>query len=85
MNWLTYLLDLSIALAATLSGILWLQASRGQMRRINASEKLDHHDVNRLVVAFNRAQLLSRRAALATAAAALLGALRLFLSLLTQA
>ena len=76
------LLDFSIALAAAVSGISWLQASRGQMRRINACEKLDNHDVNRLVVAFNRAQLLSRRAALATAAAALLGALRLFINLL---
>lgn len=82
---LLLLLDLSIALAAAASGVLWLQASRGQMRRINACEKLDNHDVNRMVVAFNRAQLLSRRAALATAAAALLGALRLFIHLVGQA
>ncbi|GAA3996599.1 hypothetical protein [Sphingomonas humi] len=69
-------LDLLIIVAATASGILWFKASRGQMRRVSATEHLDHQDLNRLVVAFNRTQILNRRAALATALAAFAGALR---------
>ena len=80
---LLLLLDLLIIAGATASGILWLKASRGRMRRVSASEHLDHHDLNRLVVAFNRTQLLNRQAALATALAAFDGALRMALGVAT--
>lgn len=74
-------LDIVIIVAATASGVLWYRASGGRMRRVSATEHLDHHDLNRLVVAFNRTQLLNRRAALATALAAFAGALRMALGL----
>jgi hypothetical protein len=38
---------------------------------------LDSRDINRLIVAFNRAQLLNCRAAMATSATGLLAAIRL--------
>ena len=45
-------------------------------------EVLDAADINRLVTALNRTQILSARAALATALAAVLGALRVCLTAL---
>jgi hypothetical protein len=65
-----------------MSGVLWFKASMGRMRRVSASEKVDHQDLNRLVVAFNRTQILNRRAALATAVAAFAGALRMILGMI---
>jgi hypothetical protein len=76
-------LDFLIIVAATASGFLWFRASRGQVRRVSASEHLNHHDYNRVVVAYNRTQILNRRAALATAAAAFAGALRTALGMVT--
>lgn len=75
-------LDLLIIAAAAMSGVLWFKASMGRMRRVSASEKVDHQDLNRLVVAFNRTQILNRRAALATAVAAFAGALRMILGMI---
>ncbi len=74
-------LDLAIVAGAALSGLFWFLASRRQVRRISRSEALDSRDVNRLVVAFNRAQLLNRRAALATSATGCLAAVRLCLDI----
>jgi hypothetical protein len=82
MTTLILLLDLVIIAAAAASGLLWYRASRGRMRRVSAVEHLNYQDLNRLVVAFNRTQILNRRAALATAVAALAGALRMGLALL---
>lgn len=70
-------LDLSIVAAAFLSGYFWWQASRKRMRRICRDEILDHADFNRMVVAYNRTQILNARAAIATAAAGILAAIRL--------
>ena len=81
MSLLLLPLDIVIIVAATASGVLWYKASGGKMRRVSATEHLDHQDLNRLVVAFNRTQLLNRRAALATALAAFAGALRMALGL----
>jgi hypothetical protein len=74
-------LDLAIVACAALSGLFWYLASRRQVRRISRSEVLDFQDINRLIVAFNRAQLLNRRAALATSATGLLAAVRLCLDI----
>jgi hypothetical protein len=79
---LVIILDLAIILCAAASGLFWYLASRRQVRRISRSEVLDSRDINRLIVAFNRAQLLNRRAALATAATGLLAALRLSLDVI---
>jgi hypothetical protein len=75
-------LDLLIAGAAFASGWLWWVASRHRVRRISRDEVLDAADINRIVTALNRTQILSSRAALATALAALLGALRVCLTAL---
>ena len=64
-----------------LSGVFWYLASRQQVRRISATEVLDARDINRLIVAFNRTQLLNRRAAIATSAVGILAAIRLGLDI----
>ena len=77
-----YLLDALIVVAAVLSAWFWLRASGKRVRRVSKHETFDHADINRLVVALNRAQILNARAAKATAAAALLGGLRILLDFL---
>ena len=72
-------LDLLIIAAALASAWLWWAASRHRVRRISRDEVLDAADINRLVTALNRTQILSSRAALATALAAALAGLRLLL------
>jgi hypothetical protein len=74
-------LDLAIVACAATSGMFWYLASRRQVRRISRSEVLNSLDINRLIVAFNRAQLLNRRAAMATSATGILAAIRLCLDL----
>lgn len=71
------LLDLSIVAAAFLSGMFWWLASRKRLRRICRDEMLDHADFNRMVFAYNRTQILNARAAIATAIAGILAAIRL--------
>ena len=70
-------LDVLIVGAALVSAWLWWVASRHRMRRISRHEVLDAADMNRLVTAMNRTQILNSRAALTTALAAVLAALRL--------
>ncbi|OBX19239.1 hypothetical protein A9995_08955 [Erythrobacter sp. QSSC1-22B] len=77
MTILFLLLDLSIVAAAFLSGMFWWLASRKRLRHICRSEILDHADFNRMVVAHNRTQILNARAAVATATAGILAAIRL--------
>lgn len=72
-------LDLGIGAAALVSAWFWWAASRQRLRRISRDEALDAADFNRMVVALNRAQILNARAALATAVAAGLAALRIAL------
>ena len=71
MQALLLILDLVALLSALFAAWLWYRASRRQTRRVEQTEKLDFHDFNRLVVAFNRASILNRRAAIATAISAL--------------
>lgn len=77
----TLLLDLGALLSALAAAWYWWRASRVSLRRIAKSEEFDYHDINRLIVSFNRAQIWSGRAALATALSALFIAGRLALSL----
>jgi outer membrane protein assembly factor BamE (lipoprotein component of BamABCDE complex) len=74
---LARLLDALALLSALLAAWLWYRASSTRQRRIGKSEALDHRDINRIIVAMNRSQILNRRAALATAASALAIALKL--------
>lgn len=81
---LVKVLDLLIIASALIAGWLWYQASGGRLRRVKATEALDGQDLNRIVVAVNRAQLLNRRAALATMVSALLVALRAAMDAVTR-
>jgi hypothetical protein len=78
-----WVLDTLIIAAALASSWLWWLASRNRVRRISRHEVLDAADINRLVIALNRTQILNARAALATAVAAVLTAIRLGLSTLS--
>ena len=82
MQAIVYLLDAAIVIAAVLSAWFWLRASGKRVRRVSKYETFDYADINQLVVALNRAQILNARAAKATAAAALLGGLRVLLDFL---
>jgi non-ribosomal peptide synthetase component F len=75
-------LDIAVAVAALISAWFWWVASRHRVRRISRNEVLDAADVNRIVTALNRTQILNSRAALATASAATLAALRIGLGAL---
>ncbi|HEY8563992.1 MAG TPA: hypothetical protein VIL65_00710 [Beijerinckiaceae bacterium] len=82
MKWLIFVLDLGAALAALLASVLWFRASRRRVRRVSYREEIDAADLNRIVVAINRAQILNARAALAAAVSALCVALRFTCDLL---
>ncbi len=75
------ILDALIILVMLLSAFLWFLASRNRLRRISRHEVLDYADINRIVTAVNRAQILNSRAALMTALAAFLAALRVMIDL----
>lgn len=81
MHYLFYLLDFTVVLAAIVSAWFWLQASGKPLRRISKFEDFDHADLNRVVIALNRARILNARAATATAVAALLAGLRIAIDL----
>jgi hypothetical protein len=78
---LTIILDALIILVMLLSAFLWFLASRSRLRRISRHEVLDYADINRIVTAVNRAQILNLRAAFMTALAALLAAFRVMIDL----
>ena len=71
------ILDFSIIGFAMASGWLWLAASRRRLRRVSKQETLDAADYNRIITALNRTQILNARAALATAMAAFMAAVRI--------
>ena len=73
-------LDVGIIGADLVSAWMWWKASRQRMRRISRREVLDAADINRLVTALNRTQILNARAALSTAIATVLAGFRLALS-----
>jgi hypothetical protein len=73
-------LDVAVIVVALASAYLWWKASGRPVRRVSRKEELDVADVNRIVTALNRAQLLNARAALATATATVLAGLRLILA-----
>nr|WP_298685467.1 hypothetical protein [uncultured Dongia sp.] len=75
-------LDILILFSTAFSAWFWWKASGRKLRRIAHDEKLDSHDINRIVTNINRGQILNARAALATAIAAALVAVRFFVILL---
>jgi hypothetical protein len=70
------ILDVFAIITALLAAWLWFRASSCVIRRVNKSEDINSLDLNRIVTALNRSQKLNRRAALATAASALVIALK---------
>jgi len=78
---LTIILDALIILVMLLLAFLWFLASRNRLRRISRYEVLDYTDINRIVTAINRAQILNSRAASMTALAAFFAAFRVMIDL----
>ncbi len=76
------ILDIAALASALIASALWYRASRSNVRRLSHSEDIDHHDFNRLIVMFNRNQILNSRAALASAISALMFAVRFAAGLL---
>lgn len=70
-------LDIAIGLGALASSYLWWLASRQRLRRMSRLEELDAGDMNRIVTALNRTQILNARAALLASATAALAAVRM--------
>jgi hypothetical protein len=70
-------LDIAIGLGALVSSWLWWLASRQRLRRVSRLEELDAGDINRIVIALNRTQILNARAALVASATAALAAVRM--------
>lgn len=79
-----FIIDTASMLTAMVAAWLWYAASRSNVRRVSSKEDLDYHDFNRLIVSFNRNQLLNSRAALASALSALLVAARFAVSIATS-
>jgi hypothetical protein len=75
-------LDVCALIAAALASYLWFYAGWRSVRRVSKHEEFDHADLNRVVVAFNRSNLLNRRAALASGVSALFVASRMLVDLL---
>ncbi|MBV9078139.1 MAG: hypothetical protein JO048_11720 [Methylobacteriaceae bacterium] len=76
MQAVTLALDLLTLVSAFAAAWLWFQASGRRIRRVSYHEEIDAADLNRMVVALNRTQILNERAALASGIAALFAALR---------
>lgn len=70
-------LDSLIGLGALASSFVWWLASRQRLRRISRLDELEAGDMNRIVTALNRTQILNARAALLASATALLAAVRM--------
>jgi hypothetical protein len=75
------LVDVAAIATSLAAAWLWFQASRRTVRRVSYREELDAADLNRLVTALNRTNLLNGRAAAASGLAALLVAARFCLDL----
>lgn len=69
--------DVLIGAGALLSAYLWWLASRQRLRRVSRLEEFDAADINRILTAVNRAQILSSRAALAASFVAALASIRM--------
>jgi hypothetical protein len=64
-------LEITAIVTGILAAWLWYRASTNQIRRICKDEEFDLRDMNRMITQLNRGQELNRRAAVATAVAAL--------------
>jgi hypothetical protein len=76
------LLDLAAIVATLVSAWFWFAASGRTLRRVSKAEEVDSRDLNRVVTALNRSQILNARAAIATGISALIVATRYALGLI---
>jgi hypothetical protein len=74
--------DLAAIVSAVVAAVLWYRAGTRGLRRMSKEEEFDFHDFNRVITAFNRAAILNKRAAIASAVSALFVALRFLLDML---
>jgi hypothetical protein len=81
---LSVVLDLLALLSALVAAYLWFRASSFKVRRVSKTEDINSLDLNRIVTAINRTQILNRRAALATGLSAVMIALKIAHDLLTR-
>lgn len=79
---MTLALDIIAMLAAFASAVLWFAASGKTLRRVQRREAIDEHDLNRIIISYNRNQILNGRAALATGISAVAVGLRFVVHLL---
>lgn len=70
-------MDVAAIAAALVAAWFWYQAGARPPRRVTKDEELDAADINRIVVALQRAAILNQRAALASAASATMIALNI--------
>jgi hypothetical protein len=75
-------LDILAICITALAAYLWWLASGMKLRRVAKKEQLDFHDLNRIIVAINRSQILNARAAIASALSALIIAIRFTMGML---
>jgi hypothetical protein len=77
-------LDAAALLTTVAAALFWYRASQRGLRRLTIHETFDYHDLNRIVNAINRNNILNRRAALASGGSALLIGLRMMVDLLSK-
>ena len=70
MELLKMLFDVLGLVTAAAAAWFWYLSGSRRLRRVSRFEDLDAADLNRIVIAFNRASILNRQAALAAAASA---------------
>ena len=75
-------LDVCALITAAVASYFWFYAGWRTIRRVSKHEKFDYADLNRVVVAVNRSNLLNRRAAIASGLSALFVASRMLVDLL---
>ena len=76
-----FFLDAVAIVAALLASWLWFKSSQNRLRRVSKDEHLNAADINRMVVAINRSQILNAQAAFVTAISASAVALRMITGL----
>jgi hypothetical protein len=72
-------LDIAAIIASAIAAWLWWRASLSRAHRMTIHDDFDYRDINRLVVALNRAAIRNENAALASAIAAAIVAVDLAL------
>jgi hypothetical protein len=84
MKALLFFFDILAISTALVAAWFWYKASQRTVRRMVVDEVFDFHDMNRVIVAYNRGAILNRRAAIATAVSVLCLAAKLAADMISQ-